>query len=412
MKTFILLLSALLLALPAPAQILSKLPKAVSLSKIEPAVSRALNAAARNAKAFNTGLSSSWTKQILNQRFQFQREYKDALALHQYIQNFRPISRNVLRRQIQSTVINNTLRTSLLNHLNEEYFTGMEQELEQYFDLNSQFPFFSASRSPNEAFAHSVNEYLNTHLHKAPWQLREPLQFGGMRAIQLQISRHSETASPLEVAAKNGLNEAEAKRLFALYKQAEPLNKTIKEYIAKKTHTKQENKAFLTALSDLRQLYDELISFAKNSSSVRGTVEIYNNLLQEMNTFIAKNHRAPLWKNEDERALFLRFEPLVLANQANMFEEIVPTLTKLYEITEMYPVQRLPEADCLKYVQEFVQKQGFLPRSVKIRDFFDTRKDEPMLFEAMTYWESNSAGFRSKIQRLRTPGEDNFPQFY
>ena len=129
MKTFILLLSALLLALPAPAQILSKLPKAVSLSKIEPAVSRALNAAARNAKAFNTGLSSSWTKQILNQRFQFQREYKDALALHQYIQNFRPISRNVLRRRIQSTVINNTLRTSLLNQLNEEYFTGMEQEL-------------------------------------------------------------------------------------------------------------------------------------------------------------------------------------------------------------------------------------------------------------------------------------------
>ncbi len=95
-----------------------------------------------------------------------------------------------------------------------------------------------------------------------------------------------------------------------------------------------------------------------------------------------------------------------------MFEEIVPTLTKLYEITEMYPVQRLPESDCLEYVQEFVQKQGFLPRSVKMRDFFDTRKDEPMLFEAMTYWESNSAGFRSKIQRLRTPGEDNFPQFY
>ncbi len=148
-KTPILLLSTLLLTLPAQAQ-LKGLSKTAGISskaagQLSAKVSREVSYVTSNARAFAVGLSNSPTKHILNQRFQVQREYARAVALYQSLQAQPAVPPEKLRTQIQQTIINNTLRTSLLNNLDRGYFSGMTQDLEQYFNLTPKLPFFSTS---------------------------------------------------------------------------------------------------------------------------------------------------------------------------------------------------------------------------------------------------------------------------
>ena len=414
-KTPILLLSTLLLTLPAQAQ-LKGLSKAAGMSskaagQLSRQVSREVSYVTRNAQAFAVGLSNSPTKHILNQRFQFQREYARAVALYQSLQAQPTVHPEKLRAQIEKTIINNTLRTSLLNNLDRGYFSGMTQDLEQYFNLTPKLPFFSNKSIPEESFAIAARSYLTRHAHKPSWQLREVIKFGGMRAIRAELSMIA--PSPQQAALAYNLNEKEAEQLFALYEQADILNAEIKEFIAKETHTQQEYEEVLVTLRQMNDLYEELLTFAKNSTSVRTTVEIYKNLLADMEKFVAEHHRAPIWQDPLERPLYHLFEPLVFGNQVNMFEEMIPIMTRLYELTEMYPAKRLSEQDTLKDIQEFKAKHGFLPRSVKIRDFFDIRHDEPMLVEAMSYWKLNSQKFVKELDQLMFPQEEDlFPPFF
>lgn len=414
MKRPILLLSIILLTLPAYAQIkglsrgagiLSTVPEQISQQ-----VSRDLSAASRNAYVLTLGLSNSPTKYILNQRFQFQREYARAVDLYQSLQSPSALSKN-LRDQIQENIINNTLRTSLLDNLDKGFVSGMTRDLEEYFNLTSQMPVFSTSAAPGESFAISARSYLMHHPHKPSWPLREVIKFGGMRTIRSALSMDG--VSPQQAALARNLNEDEAEQLFALYERADILNAKIKDFIAKDTPTQQEYEDVLVTLRQMSDLYEELLVFAENSTSVRTTVEIYNNLLADMEAFVAEYHRAPTWQNPLERPLYNLFEPLVFNNQVNMFEEMVPIMTRLYELTEMYPIKRLTEQETLEAIQKFRGKHGFFPRSVKTRDFFDIRQDEPMLFEAISYWKQNSNKFAGELNQLMFPNEENlFPPFF
>lgn len=415
MKTFILLLSAFLLTLPAQAQI-KGLSKTAGVSakvteQITRQVAREASYVTRNARAFSVGLSFSPTKHILNQRFQFQQEYGRALRLYKNLQE-RTLSPEKLREQTQQTIVNNTLRTSLLNQLDRGELSGMTQEMEQYFNLTPKLPFFSTSADPSESFAREARGYLMRHNHKPSWQLREVIKFGGMRTIRLELSMDG--VSPQQAALVHNLNEDEAKQLFALYERADMLNAKIKEFIAKETPTQQEDEDVLVTLRQMNDLYEELLAFAKNSTSVRTTVEIYNNLLADMEQFVAEHHRAPTWQDPLERPLYNLFEPLVFGgNQLNQFEEIIPILNKLYSLSETYPAKRLTEETTLQDIKAFHKKHGFFPRSVLIRDFFDTRTNEPMLVEAMSYWKRNSKAFADELNELMFPNEKNlFPPFF
>lgn len=422
MKTYIqtpiLLLSTLLLTLPAQAQIkgLSKAAAGISskaAEQLSSKVSREVSYVTRNAQAFAVGLSNSPTKHILNQRFQFQREYARAVALYQSLQAQPAVHPEKLRAQIQKTIINNTLRTSLLNDLDQGYISGMTQDLEQYFNLTPKLPFFSTSADPSESFAIATRGYLTLHSHKPSWQLREMIKFGGMRTIKLELSNSMRNIPPQQAVLARNLNEEEAEQLFTLYGRADKLNDEIKEFIAKENPTQQEYEDVLVTLRQMNDLYEELLTFAKNSTSVRTTVEIYKNLLADMEKFVAEHHRAPIWQNPLERPLYHLFEPLVFNNQVNMFEEMIPIMTRLYELSEMYPAKRQTEKDTLQNLKAFKEKHGFLPRSVKTRDFFDLRHDEAMLFEAMSYWKLNSQEFAKELDQLMFPQEEDlFPPFF
>ena len=406
------LLSTLLLTLPAQAQ-LKGLSKAAGISskvagQLSSQVSREVSYVTRNARAFAVGLSNSPTKHILNQRFQFKREYTRAVSLYQKLQVQPIVNPEAMREQIQQTIVNNTLRTSLLDKLDQGFISGMTQDLEQYFNLTPKLPIFSTSASPSESFALAARGYLTLHPQKPSWQLREVIKFGGMRSIKLDFSRSGANVPPQETALAHNLNADEAKQLFSLYEQAEKLNNKIKEFIAKEAPTPQEYEGVLDTLRQMNDLYEELLVFAKNSTSVQTTVEIYKNLLADMEKFVAEHHRAPVWIDPQERPLYLLFEPLVFNNQVNMFEEMLPIMTKLYELSETYPVKRMSEEDALENIKAFKEKYGFWPRSVKTRDYFDTRTKEPMLVEAREYWKQNSADFTKKLNELMFPHEKDF----
>lgn len=416
MKILILSLSAIIFSLPVYAQ-LPKVRAVASVAKLTPQVSATVKAAApikpyilRNTRAFTVGVSNSPLKQILNQRYQFQLEYLRAGALYKRLQipNFDPL---LLRTEIQNTIVNNTLRKSLLENLELGRLTSMTQDLDQYFLLSAEMPVLSTTPGHRESFAISAKGYLENHGPKPTWQLRELMKFGGKKQIEQQFARMEDLPAET-IAGANGLELEEYQQLLSMYSRADELNKTIKEYIAQTTHTEEENAAILDTFREMYDLYEELITFAKNSSSVKNTVTIYKNLLQDMKAFVTEHQRAPIWQNEEERALYLLFEPLVFANKANQFEEIIPILKDLYALTEMYPAKRFSEKDALKMVRSFHQKHGFLPRSVKTRDFFDIRPDEALTLETMLYWKRNSKDFSEEINNMQVPQEDLYPQYY
>lgn len=413
MNKYLSLLSVILITLPAQAQIkpLKGLKAASASSAATQRLTRQVAAATRNAKIFHVGLSNSSAKHILNKRLQFQKEYRRAADLYKQLQSsFNP---KKMERQIKQTIINRTLKTTLLNELADNSIASMAQELDNYFNLSNQLPIFSFSPSPDEAFALAARGYLLNHPQKPSWQLREVIKFGEMHALQQQVALWAANKSPKELAKAHNLTEKETKQLLSLYERAEKLQVKIKEFIAKKTHTKQENDEILQTFRDMNNLYEELLAFARNTYSVKTTIKIYTDLLKDMEKFVAEHHRAPVWQNPEERPLSNRFATLVFNNQINQFEEIIPVMNKLYALTEMYPVQRLPETTALREIKSFYKANGFLPRATRNRDFFDIRSDEPFLLENMKYWEDKSPAFRQEIEEILFPkSDDNYPPFF
>lgn len=397
MKIIISLLSVLLVTLPAFSQ-------TVPVGK----VARGLERAHRNAQRFHTASLMTPSKQILNLQFRYKREYNKAVLLYQKIQLAPTGSYKNLAMDIQNGIVNNTLRNILLENLQRENFASMQQDMEAYFHLTPQLPIFANSAAPAESFAYTAAGYLRRHPHKPSWRLREIISFGDMKHVK---SDWEETLSNPERALSSPENfpPQEEAVLTGLYQQAEEINGKIKDFIAKPQLTSTEHEEMVTLLRQAYLLYEELIQFAKNAPAVRETVEIYTQLTNEVEAFMKENHRAPEWKNPDERELANLFPVLVFQNRANEFEEMIPIMKKLYELTEKYPACRLSQRETLHFVKEFLKKHYHMPRSVRMRDFFDTKPDEAMLFEAMLYWQNASPEFNEKLLRLQTVQPEDLP---
>ncbi len=406
MKTLIALLSAIIFTLPAYAQ---KFPK-VNLTGAIKASNKAAqipsqltkqvsSTVLRTGQQLSVGLSNTTAKQILNRHYRFQLESSRAANLLQQLQTpaFDPAQ---IRQIVDQTIVNNTLRTSLLENLDRENIAGMKQDLSQYFQLSVTEPFSPAAR---EAFVADAGSYLQTHPLKPTWRLRETLQFGGMHDLRPRLMSDAIKMTPQAASTKNGLELEETQQLFSLYDRAEDLSGIIKKYVGKTTHTDRETAAFSQALEEMHALYADLLTLAKNSRSVQNTIKIYETLLADTEAIVAKHHRLPVWDNPEERPLAQIFDPLLFNNQSNQFEEIIPILNKLYILTETYPAKRFPENEAFFHLKNFYDKHGFLPRSVHERDFFDARPQEALMFETLTYWTRHSASFVQKVNALVNP---------
>ncbi len=391
MRTLITSLTVLCISIPAFAQ-LAPAVKAVK-------VARVTNGVLRNAQRFNAAMTLTPPKKILNLHLQYKREYHEAVLLYNKIQHAGSFSATLLEKDIDHFIINNTLKHSLLEHLREGNFSSMQQEMEEYFHLTPFLPFFANSAAPQESFAYTVSAYLRNHPHKPSWPLREVLKFGDMRRLKPDLEEsfaHPETAA----LARPNLTEAEAADLMAMYQQAEEVNATIRNLIAKETLTRAENEELVDALRTSYTLYEQLIQFARNSASVRETLDIYKQLVAKTEAFMIQHKRAPQWENPEERELANLFPVLAFHNSGNLFEEMIPIMKRLYELSERYPAKRMKEADALHQTQLFVQKHNHLPRPIQHRTVFDTKPDEAILVEAILYWKQASPAFTKELNKL------------
>lgn len=388
MRILILLFTTLFISFPAYSQL-------VSAAK----VARTSKAALRNARRFNTALTVSPTKRILNLHLNYKQEYNKAVLLYNKIQHASSFSPNLLEKDINRFIVNNTLRTSLLEHLKEGHLSSMQQEMEEYFHLTPFLPFFSNSAAPQESFAYTVSDYLRNHPHKPSWPLREVLKFGDMRRLKPDLE---ESFALPEMAEwlRPRLTDAEAAELMGMYQQAEEVNTEIRDLIAKETLTPAENEQLVSALRKSYTLYTQLIQFARNSISVRETLDIYKQLVAQTEAFMIQNQRAPQWENPKERELSNLFMVLTFHNSGNLFEEMIPIMKRLYELSERYPAKRMRATDVLRHTQLFVQEHNHFPRSIQSRAVLDTKPDEAILMEAILYWEKADPKFAERLNQL------------
>ncbi len=331
----------------------------------------------RTAHIYNLALSRSAAKKALNTRFIYTEEVQRASQMYQQIDRLNSLTPffKQLRKDIQENIVNHTLRTNLLRHLDQDNKKAMLNDLSDYYHLLPKYiPTFHASTDPAETFAWDALGYLRRNPHKPNWALRQVLKTPGVDEL---------------------------------------LKEEIRDMLKQDTLSLQGTDYMINLLRLAYQQYSQTLADMLHDPSVQETLSIYKQLTDEMEIFTNVHNRAPRWENEDERDLYNRFETLLYQNQANWFEPVIPYLEKLYMFAEEFALPRLDEATTLRDAERFLQKFGELPRSVRLRDFINQRPQEALLYEAMLYWKAHSPAFQDKISNLTTTQtEDPFPPEY
>ena len=168
--SLVVFLSAGLMA-PAYGQ---KFPTAIA-----PATTSRILASNRTWNMYHTALRTTAAKQVLNARFIYAEEVRQASQMYQKINRLNSQARDfqALRKDIQENIINHTLRTNLLNHLKQNNKEAMLNDLAEYYHLLPKYvPTFNASTNPAETFAWDAIGYLRSNPHKPNWALRQVLK--------------------------------------------------------------------------------------------------------------------------------------------------------------------------------------------------------------------------------------------
>ncbi len=135
---------------------------------VKTVTSSGVTAVNKTARMLSVGLANSTAKQMLNARANYLAEVRDAGRLYQLIETSSSFAdKTFLRREIENTIVNNTLRQTLLDHLEKGYSASMLQELADYYHLSPKYmPVFTFSLAPADTFVMGVLDYLKKHPHK------------------------------------------------------------------------------------------------------------------------------------------------------------------------------------------------------------------------------------------------------
>ena len=165
-----------------------------------------------------------------------------------------------LRRSIEKTIVNKTLRASLLKHMEEGHRSSMLHELEDYYHLTpNHVPLFYASMEPAELFARHALEYLQNHPHKPNWPLRHILKTEG-----------------IDPALKEEIRDVFNKGVV-------PPNRV--------NH-------ILQVLQTVYLQYQHILKESEADGTVQATVAIYQYLADELETFTTTHKRLPEFRFE------------------------------------------------------------------------------------------------------------------
>ncbi len=320
------------------------------------------------------GLRLTDAKRLLNAQFAYQEEIRRASQLYNRIQNAGKLGANyvALRKDIESNIINQTLRKSMLTHLEKGHQASIPQELSDYYHLAPKYiPTFNATSHPAETFAWNALLYLIKHPHKPTWALRHVLKTDGVD---------------------------------------EPLKDVIREFIKKDKILPKDHNELLGLLREAHEQYTHVLNDAAKAPSVVETIAIYKELADSLEIFTTTYNRAPMWANQgEERDLFNRVTTLLYLNQNNQFEAIMPYLERLYTLTEQFPTPRGSEKETLNELIKFKEKYNHLPQSVLLREHLTSMPpQEAMLYESMLYWKQHSPTFNKQLEKLIFPQQENY----
>lgn len=327
----------------------------------------------RNAYVYNAGLRSSLPKRILNKRFLYEEEVWKATQLYKKIESIslQNADLSIVRQDIDQVVVNKTLRTNLHNSLKQRSRVTLLNTLSDYYHLAPKYlPTFMSTITPTESFARETLDYLRHNPHKPNWALRHILK--------------TEKVDP-------------------------SLKNEIKYWIQQDVIPLEKNDYVLDLLRRIYTQYNEVLAAATIDFSIQETLSIYKQLADELEVFTAQYNRAPMWNGDkSERDLLNWINVLVYHNQNNQFELIIPYFEKIYELLERFPTPCLDEKSDLDAIVKFFEKYNSLPRSVRLRDFLHMQPDEPLLYNALLYWQQKSPHFRRTIENLVVSKQKGF----
>lgn len=322
------------------------------------------NRAKRRAYLYDVGTSHTPAKKHLNNHARYLNEIKRAGQLYDRIQHtpaFSPYFKE-LRHEVEETIVNKTLRASLLKHIEEGNQTAALNELTSFYHLApNHIPTFYAFTEPAEMFARQALEYLQNHPHKPNWPLRYILKTEGIDPA-------------LKAEIRNIVNEGSVPADYVDYT--------------------------LQLFQTVYEQYQYILEESLVDESVQGTVLIYKYLVDELEVFTSEHQRLPQWEFEEERDLFNLISVLAYSHRANRFEQVIPYIYKLYDLFEKYPVPHFDESQTMRELDKFIKEYKDLPQSIHIRDFLHPRGQENMLYESVEYWKRNSPSFRDHFNKV------------
>lgn len=328
----------------------------------QPSISRAY----RRAYMYEVGIGTSAAKRVLSARLSYRKELQEVGRLHQRIQHTSLLSTNfqLLRHDIAKTIINKTLRASLLEHLKHGNPASLLNELENYYHLAPNYiPTYHVTMEASESFARNALAYLRRHPHKPNWPLRHILR-------------------------TEGIDPA--------------IKEEIRGIINRGYVPSDQADHFLKLLQAAYEQYQRLLEASIQDENVKATVAIYKYLADELQAFVAANKRAPRFgkENEAEHDLFNLILVLAYNHRSNHFEQAIPHIFRLYELLEMFPSPRLEEQATLKELTKFIKEYNDVPQSVHMRDLLQPRRNEDILYESILYWQRNSPAFLEEFSMI------------
>lgn len=301
-------------------------------------------------------------------RYRYKKEIHDAAQLYTHIIRTPDIASksHELNKEIEKVVINNTLRQTLLSHTQNQQRSSILYELEDYYHLTpNHISTFYPLATAEEIFARNALSYLCKHPHKPNWSLRLLLRTEG-----------------IDPALKHEIREA------------------IKQDVI----SPDQMGHILQVLRTMHQQYKCLLKNAPHDEEVVATVAIYKNVTEAFEEFTTVNGRHPEHQPDNvyERDLFNLVSVLAYHHQANLFEQVIPYINKMYELLEKYPYPRNKEELTLRDLDKFIEQHHMLPRGVQSRDILNPIPSEDMLYESMLYWQKNSPTFQQEMRELPT----------
>lgn len=312
--------------------------------------------------------SSSPAKQILNAEAVFQKWYipevKNANKLLTRIANMKKegtlftdaSAMQELEKTIAETVVNNSLRRYLLRDIAKQDYIALIQDLADYYTLPRNYAAqpdlgHLAVLDAPDAFATSAAGYLVRHPHKINLKWRRLMTHPA-------VSQQTQEAMQAFIN-KNSISMTDFEELHALLKDA---------YVQ-----------HATALTALRQ-----------APEIQGSIEVYEEYLTKLKTFIAQNGRLPSWNTADpaEQAFSQELAVLTLSDD-HMFGPLKDLAAETRALLARYTPAPVPFEETLPRLQAFCEKHHRLPNAYPANP--NVSAEEAELYNQFIYWELNGS---------------------